>query len=389
MNLKKWRTFVAIFLSGIVVMMGQFKVPPLMSVLIPFFSTDTATGGWLMSSFSIAGVVLGLPAAAMLKRFGVLKSGLFALACSAIGNTIGAFVGPNGIALLLVARVIEGVGVAIIGVVAPTAIAAIFGEEKRGLPLGIWSTWIATGMLCIYPIAVPISQFFGSWHAVWLFSAALSIISMIVFAIFVRDPEQEAPAQATEDGSDSKSLYPLLMLSVAYVFFAAAMSSFNTYAPSYIEVGLGLSTAEASALSVFISIGALIGGIFAGSIVQKTQAPMMVLRIGLLAYGIIFLWAFGFTMQWAIMVLSLVGFIKVSCPTAIYDLAPRMVDASKAGFVMGVISVAQNVGMVIGAPIVGAALGELASANWSAGSFALVAMCAIALAFTFLIRDRK
>ena len=268
-----WLVFAVVFASGVVMMMGQYKVAPLMGTLVDYFDVDAAVGGWLMSAFSFAGIALGIPAAIILGKAGARRAGTIAIGCSAVGNVAGMLATEETIAVLIVARVLEGVGVAVLGVVAPAVIARLFDERRQGLPLGIWSTWIAAGMLFSYPVAVPLADAFGTWKAVWCLCAVLSTLTEILYFCIVRPPEREAcrngrEAQARRPFAAGRSFYALI---AAYVFFSSAMAAFNTYAPAYLQYGLGASATAASLLSTFISAGALLGGLAAA---EDPEAPV-------------------------------------------------------------------------------------------------------------------
>src|SRR5512134_3905855 len=127
---KAWAAMLAVYLAGVAVALNLSKVPPVMQVLIEQLNVDTTTGGWLMSAFAVAGLILGLPAAVMLGRWGPKISGMIALGCTILGSTLGALAtGPAG---LLAGRAVEGVGMGLITVVAPAVISMWFPPEQRG-----------------------------------------------------------------------------------------------------------------------------------------------------------------------------------------------------------------------------------------------------------------
>ena len=62
--------------SGLVVLslasgFNQFKVPPVLPVVIQTFGLDYSTAGLLMGVFTIAGIVLSIPAGLVLQRYGI------------------------------------------------------------------------------------------------------------------------------------------------------------------------------------------------------------------------------------------------------------------------------------------------------------------------------
>ncbi len=77
-NRKAWAVMLAVYLAGVAVALNQSKVPPVMQVLMQNLHMDTVTGGWLMSAFAVAGIVLGIPAALILGELGPKPTGSLA-----------------------------------------------------------------------------------------------------------------------------------------------------------------------------------------------------------------------------------------------------------------------------------------------------------------------
>ena len=140
---KAWAVMLAAYLAGVAIALNQSKVPPAMQVLLQSLHMDMTTGGWLMSAFAVAGIVLGIPAAFVLAKLGPKLSGLIALGCTFVGSIVGAL--ATGPAILLSGRVIEGIGLGLITVIAPAVISMWFPPEKRGTPMGIWASWVPVG----------------------------------------------------------------------------------------------------------------------------------------------------------------------------------------------------------------------------------------------------
>ena len=80
----------AAYLAGVAIALNQSKVPPAMQVLLQDLHMDMTTGGWLMSAFAVAGIVLGIPAAFVLVKLGPKVSGLIAIGCTMLGSIFGA-----------------------------------------------------------------------------------------------------------------------------------------------------------------------------------------------------------------------------------------------------------------------------------------------------------
>ena len=125
-----WVVLVIVYLASVAGPLNQTKVPPLMPVLMDAFQLELGQAGWLMSVFALTGLVLALPAGVFLPRIGPKVMGLIATGCLALGAALGAL--STGAGLFLVSRVIEGIGMGLIAVVAPAAIAMWFPSANRG-----------------------------------------------------------------------------------------------------------------------------------------------------------------------------------------------------------------------------------------------------------------
>ena len=146
-----WVILAIVYLASIVAPFNQFKVPPIMPVLMEAFGLDLTQAGSLMSVIAVVGLVLALPAGILLQRYGSKPIGLIALGFMAAGSAIGALAGSYN--ALLGSRVVEGVGIGLIGVVAPATIAMWFPPARQGTPMGIWATWVPVGSVLMYNLA--------------------------------------------------------------------------------------------------------------------------------------------------------------------------------------------------------------------------------------------
>jgi predicted MFS family arabinose efflux permease len=130
-----WVVLLIVFLAGAASAMNQFKVPPLLPTLMKSFSVDLAAASFLMSVIAVAGTVLALPSGYILQRLGARRAGAIAIGAVAVGTVIEALAGRFDV--LLLGRAIEGIGLGLVSVVAPTVIALWFPPETRGIPMGI------------------------------------------------------------------------------------------------------------------------------------------------------------------------------------------------------------------------------------------------------------
>jgi MFS family permease len=387
---KAWAVMLAAYLAGIAIALNQSKVPPVMQVLLRDLHMDMATGGWLMSAFAVAGIVLGIPAAFVLAKLGPKIAGLIAIGCTLLGSIVGAL--ATGPTVLLGGRAIEGIGLGLIAVIAPAVISMWFPLEKRGTPMGVWASWVPVGSFIIYNLASPLLGSFG-WQGLWWFGALFALVAFVIYAVTVSAP----PAAGTENNQSRQTpkSFGRMMLNPASWLLALVFGTFNfafmgfaTWAPTYYNQGLGLSLETASFYASLGSLAVIPSAIIAGRVLDRVKNRPLVLTVSLALSGVLLFWCFqlgsaSMIVPYTILLSFVAGFV----PTSTFTLAPEtMSDPRWAGLALGIVSVGQNLGMFFGPPIVG---NLIAGGTWAAGVTPLVIAAAIGVAASIVLRARQ
>src|SRR4030042_4012 len=138
-----WRILFIILLTSIAASMSQFKVPPVLPLLMKAFNESPGSAGLLMSVFAVTGLFVAIPSGLILQKWGYAATGLTAIFCLTLGAGMGSL--SKGMGIMLVSRFIEGAGMSFMAVLAPAIIALWFTEERRGRAMGIWSVWLPLG----------------------------------------------------------------------------------------------------------------------------------------------------------------------------------------------------------------------------------------------------
>jgi MFS family permease len=383
---RAWLVMLAAYVAGVVVALNQFKVPPVMLTLLADLEMDTATGGWLMSSFAVAGILLGLPAALVFSRLGPRRAGLVALGCTVAGSAAGAL--ARSAAALLAARVIEGIGLGLIAVIAPAIISLWFAPEDRGRPMGLWATWVPVGSFAIYNLAGPLTGAFG-WRSLWWLGTALGLLAFGLYAVLVEAPPKAAGAPGPAPAGESlravlRSPAPAL-LALTFATFTFAGMAYSTWAPTYLSETLHM-TPEAASFTTSLNMLAVIPSAgLAGWVLDRTPRRYLVLMLAVLAWGL--LWTLSFRLAspaMAALYMLVTGCVAAFIPTAIFTLAPETLPRPElAGWVIGLVSVGQNLGMFLGPPLMGA---TIAGGTWGAGLPILLGAAAVGTTTAYLLQ---
>jgi Arabinose efflux permease len=390
---KAWLVAVIVIIAGIICAAAKYKVAGTMTTLIPALHIDKTSGGWLLSIFSFTGIILGLPAGSLMVKMGPKKLGLIGLGFGFVGCLFGAF--SNSFNLLLLSRLVEGVSLTLIGVVAPSIIARSFPPEKRGLPMGIWSLWIGLGMLFILNATNLILPGYG-WHGVWWFNTLLFLIIFILFYFIVKLPESTQPVQAA--GAPEISLFEGMKSPAAWVLglvmlvLGFSVAVIQTFTPTYMQEGLGLTKQMANTYTSVFAVGNIIGAIGMGFVLNKSKNRPLILLVCTVLVAAIIAFAFEFSLGNALIFMLVTGIIYQSVPASIYAVAPETVPRPEmVGIIMGIILVFQNIGATFGPPRVGAIV---QAGGWHAVQptmlgLAIVGLCAASLFYYLMHKARQ
>lgn len=317
----------SVFLASVAVAASRFKVPPALPTLMADLGVSMVAGGWLMSIFSLAIIALAIPTTFLLARLGPKVTGLVALGFNLAGSVAGALAPNSG--ALLVARTVEGVGLALMAVVAPSVISLWFRPEVRGLPMGIWTTWVPLGSVIMFNVAQPLETALG-WRAIWWFGALLTLCAALVYALVVTRPPQfeqhapEPPALAASDAIHRLLNPSLWLLTLAFALFAFAVFAYNTWAPSYLTATLNLQPAPANLYSSLMFLAAIPANILAGWLLDRFRNRTLLLSTGFLVTSVLLYWSFRLgNLRVVAPYMIALGFISNLLPPAFFTLAPE------------------------------------------------------------------
>jgi predicted MFS family arabinose efflux permease len=391
-----WVILFVVILASVAAPLNQFKVPPLLPVLIEAFRLDLSQAGALMSIFSFTGLILALPAGLILQRLGPKATGLIAVACLVIGSGWGALAG--GVGLLLATRVIEGVGMALIAVVAPASIALWFPPHSRGTPMGLWATWVPLGSVIMYNLAPTLGTSVG-WQAVWWTGAAFSLLAFVLYWLFMRLPptaaaERRAAQDARGDPGDGKppSLATALanrdiwLLALQFACFNVAFIGFATFFPTFLAEERAYSLAQAAFITSLSTLVALGGAPLAGWLSDRLGSRRWFIAPPFLIVAAMMVLPFHLTGWPLYALMALLGLVSVATPTATFAAAPEVMgDPRAAGLGLAVISLGMNLGIVIGPLFFGMFVETM---GWAVAGYWLIPVCLLGFLSGWLVNVR-
>lgn len=377
---RRWIIFCSVFFLGILTSFGMFKAPTM-------FTTEFTTElgftesniGWVMSMFTLIGAVLAFPAGGILAKLGAKKSLIITAASLCVG-AIGGALATNA-TMMLVTRFIEGIGMGLISVVGPAAVATIIPPRKQGLAMGIWSVWFPAGVVLAFNVTPMVYALAGTWRAAWWLSAILSVVALVfIVLVYATPPQEEAPKEAAETGSAPMALKPdyfsIVMIALAFgcwnVFNAGAIGGFY---PSYLADVQHLDTQLSGTVSSITNILVLALGPISGIVADKFNIHKGFIVFGMFGAAVLLTFAFGDNMALVWVFVIAMSLFSACCSTGVFSSVPLYAnDPSKVGLGMAIVAFFQNLGGLIGS----AAFGVIAvSIGWNMASLVFCVPIAI------------
>ncbi len=388
---RRWLMFVAIFLVGVLAAFCQFKAPVLFATeFTSELGFTEANIGWVMSMFSLIGVILAFPAGGILAKLGAKKSLMITAIALAVGAGAGAL--TSDATMMLATRFIEGIGMGLISVVGPAAVAEVIPQNKQGLAMGIWSVWFPAGVVVAYNVTPFIYSLAGTWRAAWWFACAVAIVALVLVALVYVETKQETPAQNTAAAASSAlkpDMFSVIMIAVLFcawnIFNAGAIGGFY---PSYLADVHHMDTQLAGSVASITNILVLALGPISGIVADKFNLHKSLMVFAMIGASVMLTFAFGDNLT--LTYVFVIGFSVFSacCATGVFSSVPLYArNPAKIGFCMAIVAFLQNLGGVIGS----AAFGSLAaSLGWgSAGLFFCVPIAVAGLICAVLIKPLK
>lgn len=380
---KSYFILIVIYLAGLAAPVNQFKVPPMMQQLMRSFDISLMASGWLMTVFALVGLVVAIPTSFILKRFGNKITALTALALLLAGSLTGTFA-PSA-PVILISRVIEGVGMCIFSITAPTAIAAWFSPDKRGIPTGIWVTWVPVGTMIIYTAAPLVAD--SKWQPVWWFASVYTVFAFVLFLIFFRMPEgaeKERVETARGIKLPKKAVINILLVAAVFMLFNTITISIKSYLPTFLELVRGYSQGKASGIINVMIVVSVFMGPLTGIISDKIGSRRIPMLTGCAITCVCA--AATFSSSAVIVTASLFmmgiacGNVASMCFTAASEIPG---DPSKASTGLSIVAFGQYTGMSAG-PIVFSTIAD--KLGWLTAGYFLVPVAALALLCAFIVK---
>ncbi len=373
--------------AGVVAAFHVGKMPPSIPSIREELDASLRQAGWLLSTINLVTALGGMAIALTADRFGHRRLVLLGTGLCALASLFGAFAGS--VDLLLVTRVVEGLGFIAVAVAAPTLLLRICTPASQRIAMAIWTTYMPAGAGTMMLIAAMILPG-ASWRIVWLVASAASVLMVVALLIGALrrrelDPVPVAHRPVLGEMKEVATSGGPLAIALCFGAYSCCWFAVVGFLPTLQIDRLGVSTSTAAIVTALVAMVNVTGNLSAGWLLHH-GVPRVVVIVGA-AVSMSFC-AAGIFVDGVPDVLRLVlagiysaviGVIPGSLFTAIPVHAPR---PQLAGAATGLLMQGSNIGSLMGPPITGALV---AAAGWpSAAWLTSIALGVAAAAGLFL-----
>lgn len=383
-----WVILWVVYLASVAAPLNQFKVPPILPSLAGELGLTLTQAGTLMSSIALVGLALALPAGMILQRLGPKLTGLLSLGSIAAGSVIGALSGS--VEILIASRLMEGLGMGLMAVIAPATIAMWFPRERQGGPMGIWATWVPVGMLVIFNLAPAMTAALG-WRSVWWLGAGYTLLIMVAFGLLVRRPpdleHETSHAEPRPSMLQALKNRDIWLLGLNFTCFNLASIGLSTYYPTFLNEVRGFPLIQASFLASIATMVVLGSAPLAGWLSDRIGTRRLLFSLPFLAFSVFLLFPFKVTgWQQVVIVMAFQGLLLGIMPSVVFAAAPELMRRPElAGLGLAVVMVGQYAGQLIG-PVLFADL--VSRLGWAPAAYGMIPFCLIGFISGWLVRIR-
>jgi MFS family permease len=196
-----WITLAVLGCTLLVTFYGETMLLPAIRDIIGDFHISYSTSSWILTAYLISGAVATPIAGKLSDIYGRKKMVLVIFIIYIIGICIGGL--SNNITSLIVARVIQGIGISMF----PIAFGIIrdqLPKEKLAIGVGVFSSMFAAGSVIGLAVGGIIVKSFG-WHTTFLSIVPAAIILWVVINRVIRDSRGKSDTSDNEEAEDTNN----------------------------------------------------------------------------------------------------------------------------------------------------------------------------------------
>jgi MFS family permease len=371
-----------VILAGVSAALHVGKLPPALPVLREALGISLLQAGFLLSLVQLAGMTLGLVVGLAADGWGLKRSMLTGLLLLSGASILGGW--AQDAPTLLALRAVEGAGLLLATMPAPSLIRLLVPPEGMNAMLGLWGAYMPLGT-SLALLCGPLVMHAVGWQGWWwvLGSLSLLVAAWLWQAVPVdrhRRGAAPVPQSPSADGwwqrlQATLSARGPWLVALSFAMYSGQWLAVIGFLPLlYAQAGLagglaGVLTALAAAVN-------MVGNIASGQLVQRGVKPRRLLNAGFITMGLGALAAFA-SVPWgdqviglppalrygAILLFSMVGGMV---PGTLFSLAVALAPSPRTvSTTVGWMQQWSSIGQFAGPPLVALVASRAGGWHWT------------------------
>ncbi|MCX7354045.1 MAG: MFS transporter [Alphaproteobacteria bacterium] len=373
-------------LLGTLAAYQQFKLPPVLPLMLDQYHYDRVVAGGFMSIYAVIGFFFSIWAGRALARRGMAPVLLFGFALMLAGNALG-LAAPQSGGIMLAGRGLEGAAFAILALVGPIHATASASERHLPLAVALAAAWIPNGQI-IAGLMAHVSLQAGLWQPLWWGGIAFTAGLLIWTSSLSRNRrlgERPIARTAASEGPQRLSrgqLIAMILASLTFTAWGMQYFAFMTWLPEYLVEVHGL-TPDDAVLGYLVPVVTLLIFVFMTGFIMRAGISIMTLLIVTLALQVAVWLVLPYVTSPVLggLLLVLWGSGAGVTPTCLFAMPTRIAhQPALRPHAFGILMTGRNLG-VLGGPLVLATALDLVG-SWDVAAPVCAAMTAAALLFS-------
>ena len=354
-----WARVLLLVGAGVVASFQVGKAPPMLPEIRMELGMNLFLAGWILSTFSITGMLFGSVIGTVADTFGHRRFVLWGLLCQSAASFAGSLAWSPG--LLFLTRILEGVGFFMIGVAAPAMIFKITPLRDQRLALSVWSCYVPVGVAAVMLFSPLITNRFG-WRGLWQVNSLI----LLVYAFFVARATRGVAVflggkalrwkQLLSNLESVAGARGPLLLSAIFASYALQWLTVMGFLPTLLIEDHGLSPARASVLTAIMVAMNMPGNLAGGWLLQRGVRRWQLVALASLIMGLCSIaiyspiWPFMIRYGACLLFSGVGGLIPSSVLSGapVYAPSKDLVAATNGLFIQGA-----QFGQLVGPPVLG------------------------------------
>jgi predicted MFS family arabinose efflux permease len=370
----RWSSILLLYGVGLIASSFLGKIAPVGPLLQRDLGLSLAQLGWMVSTITAVGGVLGAAVGFWLARFGARRALLLGLVILAGAGMLTA--AGSGANVIIAGRALEGVGYLLVVVAAPTLIVRLCRGPDQASALALWGTFI--------PVGLALSAFAGGalaatigWRG-WL-SLLGALPALVVPLVMLAIPAEGRQEPSRTDGMSLAGVRPLLALAAAFSCIGLIGVVVIALLPTFLVEVHAVSLAAAGVATAVVSLASVPGSLLAGWLMRR-GAGLRALSLCSLIMPAAALPTFlsGARLDLAIGAAAIILIANGVVVSAMFAAVPLLANRpSGVALGNGLIAQLGSLGTLFGPPLSGAMTAE---AGWLANAGLILAFTLLGLA---------